>query len=139
MAWYIMNSLATRSYGQYGRTIIICVRNALNCANTHHGFLHHDKASAHTTMLVLEFLGKNKTVTIPQTSYSADLALADFFPFPKLKTATKGKRFSTIEKIKENIEMLDGGPNTYFCIYFIWAVPRPLLLVRPHFCSKYLY
>ena len=63
--------------------------------------LHHDNASAHTSILVREFLNKNKTVIMPQLPYSPDLALADFFLFPKLKTPMKGKRFSTIEEIKE--------------------------------------
>ena len=33
--------------------------------------------------------------------YSPDLAPADFFLFPKQKTLGKGKRFATIEEIKE--------------------------------------
>ena len=52
-------------------------------------------------MLVLEILGKHKTVNMSQPPYSPDLAPADFFLFSKLKTAMKGKRFATIEEIKE--------------------------------------
>ena len=52
-------------------------------------------------MLVLEFLVKNKTVIMPQPLYSTDLVPADFFLFPKLKELMKGKRFPTIEEIKE--------------------------------------
>ncbi|KAA1414165.1 hypothetical protein F0U44_22385, partial [Nocardioides humilatus] len=63
--------------------------------------LHHDNAPAHTSMLVREFLAKNKTVIMPQPPYSPHLAPADFFLFPKLKTPMKGKRFATIEAIKE--------------------------------------
>ena len=48
-----------------------------------------------------EFLAKNKTVIMPQPPYSLDLASAVFFLFSKLKTLMKGKRFATIEKIKE--------------------------------------
>ena len=61
-----------------------------------------DNAPAYTTMLVREFLAKNKTIIMPQPSYSPDLASADFVLFPKLKTPVKGKRFATIEEIKEN-------------------------------------
>ena len=50
------------------------------------------------TQLMNEFLNKSKTVTMPQPP---DLAPADFFFFPKLKTPMKGKRFATIEAIKE--------------------------------------
>ena len=52
-------------------------------------------------MLLREFLDKNKTVIMPQPPYSPDLALADFFLFPKVKTAIKEKRFATIEEIRE--------------------------------------
>ena len=48
-----------------------------------------------------EFLAKNKTVIMHQPTYSPDLAPAEFFLFPKLKTPMKGKRFATIEEIKE--------------------------------------
>ena len=48
-------------------------------------------------MLVREFLAKNKTVIMPST----DLAPADFFLFPKMKTLMKRKCFTTIEEIKE--------------------------------------
>ena len=42
-----------------------------------------------------------KTVIMPQPPYSWDLTPANFFLFPKLKTPMIGKRFVTIEKIKE--------------------------------------
>ena len=38
---------------------------------------------------------------MPQQPYSSDLAPADFFVIPKLKTAMKGKRFIESGKIKE--------------------------------------
>ena len=60
-----------------------------------------DFAPAHTAMLVSEFLAKNKTEITPQPPYSLDLACANFFIFPKLKTPMKGKGFATIEQIKE--------------------------------------
>ena len=63
--------------------------------------LHHDNALAHTSMLVREFLVKNKTVLMSQPPYSPGLAPADFFLSPKLKTPMKGKHFATIEEIKE--------------------------------------
>ena len=63
--------------------------------------LHQDNATAHITMLVREFLAKNKNVIISQPPYPPDLASADYFLFPKLKTPMKRNRFSTIEEIKE--------------------------------------
>jgi transposase len=39
---------------------------------------------------------------VPHPPYSPDLAPADFFLFPKLKTTLKGRRFQTSEEIQEN-------------------------------------
>ena len=52
-------------------------------------------------MFVLEFLAKSKIVIMPKLPYSEDLAPVDFFLFTKLMTPMKGKRFATIEVIKE--------------------------------------
>lgn len=59
-----------------------------------------DNASAHTSLLVREFLAKNNTLIMPQPPYSPDLAPCDFFLFPKLKRPMKGRRYATIEEIK---------------------------------------
>jgi len=50
--------------------------------------------------------GKNRTSVIIHPPYSPDLAPADFFLFPKLKTTLKGRRFQTIEEIHESDEKL---------------------------------
>ena len=55
--------------------------------------LQHDNAQAHTSMLVREFFAKNKTVIMPQPSYSLDLAPADFFLFPKTEDTGERKAF----------------------------------------------
>ena len=39
---------------------------------------------------------------MPYPPCSPDLASADFFLFPKLKTTLKGRRFQAIEEIQEN-------------------------------------
>src|SRR5215469_3395240 len=64
--------------------------------------LHHDNAPAHTLLLIREFSAKQETIVVPQPPYSPDLAPADFFLFPKLKSTLKGRRFQTVEEIKEN-------------------------------------
>jgi len=47
--------------------------------------------------------------------HSPDLAPADFFLFPKLKSTLKGYRFQTIEEIKENsLQDLRGVPQNTF-------------------------
>ena len=60
-----------------------------------------DNAPAYTTMLVREFLAKNKTIIMPQPPYLPGLASAVIFLFPKLKTPMYGKHFDTIERIKK--------------------------------------
>ena len=64
--------------------------------------LHHNNAPSHASLLIREFLAKQDTFVVPQPPYSPDLTPADFFVFPKLKSTIKGRRFQTIEKIKEN-------------------------------------
>ena len=63
--------------------------------------LHHVKTPAHTSMLMHDVLAKSKTVIMPHLPYLPDLFPSDLFLFPKLKTTMKGKRFATIEEIKE--------------------------------------
>ena len=62
--------------------------------------LQHENAPAPTSMLVHEFLVKNKTLIMSQPLYSQDLPLVDIFLLPKLKTPMKGKPFATNEEIK---------------------------------------
>ena len=64
--------------------------------------LHHDNAPAHASLLIRSYLAKYQTSAVPHPPYSPDLAPADFFLFPKLKTTLKGRRFQTIEEIQEN-------------------------------------
>jgi transposase len=54
-------------------------------------FLHHDKAPAHSSLLIREFsFTKHEMTLIPQPPYSPDLAPSDFFIFTKLKSVPKG-------------------------------------------------
>ena len=64
--------------------------------------LHHDNAPAHVSLLIREFLTKHETTVAPQPPYSPDLAPADFFLFPNLKSSLKGRRFQKVEEIEEN-------------------------------------
>ena len=81
--------------------------------------LHHDNAPAHRSLLVLEFLAKNKTVVMSQLPSPSDLAPVDFFLFPKLKTPMKAKHFATIKEIKEKAKQeLLAIPKSEFQKYF---------------------
>jgi len=50
--------------------------------------LHHN-APAQVSLLISSYLAKHETSIVPHPPYSPDLAPADFFLFPKLKTALK--------------------------------------------------
>jgi len=64
--------------------------------------LHHDNAPAHASLLIREFFTKHEMTVVPEPPYSPDVAPADFFLFPQLKSSLKGCRFQTIEEIEEN-------------------------------------
>ncbi|CAK9827582.1 Mariner Mos1 transposase [Anthophora retusa] len=76
--------------------------------------LRHDNAPSHTSILVREFLAKNSTNVIEQAPYSSDMAPCDFFLFPKLKLPLRGRRFESIEAIKENSQELKALPSSAF-------------------------
>jgi len=64
--------------------------------------LHYDNAPGRASLLIRSYLAKHQTSIVPRSPYSSDLAPADFFLFPKLKTTLKRRRFQTIEEIQEN-------------------------------------
>ena len=51
---------------------------------------------------VQQFLAKHGTAQLQQPQYSPDLALRDFFLFPRLKNVLKGHRLEVTEDIKRN-------------------------------------
>ena len=57
-------------------------------------FFHWDNAPVHTATDVQEFLGKKGIKMIEHPPYSPDLAPADYFLFPKLKSALEGRRLT---------------------------------------------
>ena len=58
-------------------------------------------------------MAKSKVVIMPQPPYSSDLAPAEFFLFPKLRTPMKGKRFATIEEMKEKSPTAPGVSEVF--------------------------
>jgi len=55
--------------------------------------LHYNNEPAHTSLLIRSYLAKHQTSVVPHPPYSPNLAPADFFLFPKLKTTLKGHNF----------------------------------------------
>jgi hypothetical protein len=62
--------------------------------------LHHDNAPGHDALAVWEFLVKKSIMKLDHPPYLPDLALCNFWLFPKLKTTLKDHRFSDIADIQ---------------------------------------
>ena len=81
--------------------------------------LHHENAPAPSSNLVQQSLANHKIVQLCQPPYSPDIAPCDFWMFPKLKMALKGKRFDDIETIQSNATReLKAIPKSAFEDYF---------------------
>ena len=64
-------------------------------------FLLHDNAPSHNATIVKQFLAQRKVIVLNHLPYSPDLAPADYFLFPKVKSHLKGRlliRFRTSRK-----------------------------------------
>ena len=62
--------------------------------------LHHDNAPCHTLLLVRQFLSNKNIMVCPHPPYSPDLALCDFWLFPKVKMTMNGKHFESIQDVE---------------------------------------
>jgi [histone H3]-lysine36 N-dimethyltransferase SETMAR len=65
--------------------------------------LHDDNAPAHRSAKVLEFLDQQRITKLEHPPYSPDLAPLDFFVFPRLKKALRGRSFSNRQHIGQAI------------------------------------
>jgi len=93
---------------QLHQEVLACLRNAVRRKRpelweNQTWMLHHDNVPAHALLLIRSYLAKHQTSIMPHPPYSPDLAPADFFLFPKIKTTLKGRHFQTIEEIQENV------------------------------------
>ena len=69
--------------------------------------LHHDNAPAHNAFRTRDFLSQSGTTVAPHPPYSPNLAPCDFFLFPKLKMRLRGRRFTTVEEIQRESQVLN--------------------------------
>jgi hypothetical protein len=70
-------------------------------------FLLHENAPAHRSVLVKDFLAKNDLTTMQHPTHTSDLAPADLYLFPQLKSALKEQRLcDTTDIIKNATEEL---------------------------------
>ena len=66
-------------------------------------FLLHDTAQSHNATIVKQFLVQWKVTLLDHPPYSSDLAHADYFLFPKVKTHLKGRLFDSISDIQKAV------------------------------------
>jgi len=79
----------------------------------------HDIAPAHCAICVHQFLAQHGIPVLDHPPYSPDLAPADFFLFPRLKSIMKGARFADVAAIKESVTaVLRSIPNEAFADSF---------------------
>jgi len=64
-------------------------------------FLLHDNTPSHNATIVKQFLGQRKVTVLEHPPYSPDLAPADHFLFPKVKSHLKGHLFDSISDIQK--------------------------------------
>jgi hypothetical protein len=62
--------------------------------------LHYDNAPCHMSLLVQQFLSNKNVTVFPHPPYSPDLALCDFWLFPRVKMTMKGKHSESIQDIE---------------------------------------
>jgi len=64
-------------------------------------FLLNDNAPSHNATIVKQFLAQRKVTVLDHPPYSQDLAPADYFLFPKVKSRLKGRLFDSISDIQK--------------------------------------
>jgi len=65
-------------------------------------FLLHNVPS-HNATIVKQFLGQRKVIVLDHPPYSPDLAPADYFLFPEVKSHLKGRLFGSISDIQKAV------------------------------------
>lgn len=63
-----------------------------------------DNATPHTAAVTKDLLAKLGWDVLPHPPYSPDLAPSDFHLFPRLKEPLRGKRFHSLDEMKEAVE-----------------------------------
>jgi len=71
--------------------------------------LHHNSAPEHDALRVREFQSKNSITKINHPPYSPDLALCEFWLFPKLKKCPEVTNICDLSNIQRNVKKLLRG------------------------------
>jgi len=77
--------------------------------------LHHDNTRPHCSAQTQDAMTSLKFTVVPHPLYSPDLALSDFWLFPKLKETLKGKHFSSDAIVEAAVrKWISSQPETFF-------------------------
>jgi transposase len=77
-------------------------RNTQKNWRTNSWVLFDDNAPAHRSVVVKDFLAETYVKTVQRPPYSSEMAAADFYLFPRLKSTLKGRRFCDTADISKN-------------------------------------
>ena len=66
-------------------------------------FLLHDNTPSHNATIVKQFLAQQKVTVLNHPPYLPDLAPADYFFFPKVKSHLNGRLFDLISDIQKAV------------------------------------
>jgi len=85
----------------------------------------HDDAPAHRSVSVEDFLAKSNVATLEHTPYSTDLDPTEYYLFPRLISALKGRNFrdaTDINNTTEELKMLsqNGFQECLKYLYSFW-------------------
>jgi hypothetical protein len=69
---------------------------------TNSWILFHNYAPAHRSVVVTDFLTKNCVTTLQNPPFSSELAAADFYLFPRLKSTINERRFCDAADVIKN-------------------------------------
>lgn len=122
---------------EYYFKVLQCLREAIRrkCPDLWKNNLwlwHHDSTSAHTSLLVCDFLAEKKTRNYASVTIFTGLDSLRPFLFSKVKRPIKGQRFATIDEIKTEFseELKAIQKNAYQKCFKDWKK-------RWHKCSLY--
>ena len=73
------------------------------CVSLVTGSFLHDNAPSHNATIFKQFLAQRKVTVLDRPPYSPDLAPADCFLFPKVKSHLKGRLFDSISDIQISV------------------------------------
>jgi hypothetical protein len=96
------NHTINRSYNvEMLKQLPLAVRKKMPEIWSNDWILHHDNASTHKAFSVRQFLAQKSITEMEHPPCSPDSAPNDFWLFPKIMSALKGRSFQDIEDVKE--------------------------------------